>query len=95
MMGRELVLQQTIETEEGKRYLLEYYLLSDVAEVPERYGVSIIKTGEGCYESQSIRELSPIKSQALRFLYMLGEGKVTPVSLFDVADNFLSCEYAY
>jgi len=94
-MGRELISQQTIETEEGKRYLLEYYLLSDVSKLPEEYGVSVIKTGEGCYEIQSIREFSPVKSQALRFLHMLGAGKVTPMSLFDVADNFLACEYAY
>lgn len=94
-MGRELVLQQTIETEEGKSYILEYYLLSDVSELPERYGVSVIKTGEGCRECQSICELSSVKSQALRFLHMIGDGKVTPVSLFDVADNFLACEYAF
>lgn len=94
-MGRELILQQTIETEEGRHFLLEYYLLTDFTGVPECFGVSVTKTGEGCYECEAIYDLTSIRAQALRFLDMIGRGKVTPVSLFDVADNFLACEYAY
>lgn len=94
-MERELLYQQVIETEERKRFLLEYHLMEHYSGETRCFGVSITKKGEGCHEYEDIPDFTCIREQALRFINIISRARVTPATLLDVAENFLALEYAY
>lgn len=81
-----------------KKLPLCYTFLSDTVECDiqtkySTYGISISildETGINVKEQAVIRDISTVKNKVYAFLLKLIENTVTPVSLHDVVEDFLS-----
>lgn len=76
-------------------FFLEYYLTSEIYDGRKVYGFEALKKNEDgiVAEEVQISDFTSVKEIAERFLKLLFDGLVTPLTVFDIADDFLGIEY--
>lgn len=88
--------RRTEADQEGRLYSFDYYLLTEEAEangtvIGESYGVRITSSAEGTeLETSSIRNLTSSVQRIHALMELLIRRCVTPVSLSDVVEDWLS-----
>lgn len=83
--------KQHIETESERKVLLEYYLLSDVDEENNvYYGAEIHKTDNGSKEIETVKGITDSKERAEELIDLLMRNTVTPISMTEVVDDYIT-----
>ena len=93
MQNKQLFNSFTLTNEQNEEYLLKYFLLhkpSSQIHGETVYGVSIEQESSDstCLEYEEIHGISYIRNEALHLLQFLSNGKVTPVSLNYIVDDY-------
>ncbi len=89
-MCRKLIYSTCVDACE--QFQIHYYLTEDVNEPVDKYGVEVVKLSTQCVagEFSCARNLCSDKDIAQNFLGALYKGRVPPVSLPEIVDDFLS-----
>ena len=82
--------------ERNEKFSVEYFLLKSIFEDEKAiYGLEVLKkNSEGAVVDEiKIVDLTCVEEIAQRFLNQIIKGLVTPVTVFDVIEDFLGVEY--
>lgn len=90
-----LLGKKPVEIEGKKEMQLEYYLLEEdrkESEGPILYGIKIIKNIDSYLESEEVKGISYSKEFVKQMILRLMENDVTPISMIEIVDGFLTME---
>jgi hypothetical protein len=82
------MITKTLETEAGNLHLTYRLLASGQEEGVTQYGVSVSNDTTG--ETAQVSDLTTDPSQAAAFLEMVSSGLVTPVTFWEIAQDFVA-----
>lgn len=91
-----LMYKKSMEDEHGRRFVLEYYLLTDevffASNVLEIYGaeVKMLQPDGALVSGRRLRGITPFGPKITGLISRMAEGLVTPTSMRDVVEDLIS-----
>lgn len=95
-MDKTIYKSKNVLDEQGNKVTLFYYLLSKQTKEHDKdsdvvYGIEITKYKDEIFiESDKIEGISYKKNEVLDFITDIANGNVTPISLVELTDEFIS-----
>lgn len=85
----------SVSEEVAEPFSLDYFLLSGEVDEKETYGFGVVKKdmSDNVIEKVQIKDFISVKEKAEGFIKLLIDGIVTPVTVFDVTEDYLGAEY--
>jgi len=85
-----LIVRAEERNENGETVFLQYHLTECKTENCTEYGVKVIMEKNKEKESAEVLGLSSIRETTLDFISKISKGRVTPTTLFEIADDYLA-----
>lgn len=92
MTNKKLIGNRIVEIEPERQMVLEYYVLEETDKDTQitTYGTMIRKTDEGTEETEAVKGITHSKEVIHDIIGLLLEHTVTPVSMVDVIDDYIT-----
>ena len=83
-----MIERADLQDEYGSKWELKYYVQSHAGEKEKTYGIKVERCGKDGMISEETFGVTASYEEAASWVRKMANGKVTPLTLHDVVDNF-------